>query len=174
MTNIEFERNIRLILKGEKIGLQEIYVAYGATIYSVVYQVIKNKENLEDITFEFFIKLWNNTDTYKFGLKHKKWLGTMAYNMAIDFIRKHNKEILTDEISEKVDVSNSVENNICQKIAFEDCLKYLEETERLIINLKILCDLTFKDISKLLNIPLGTVTWKYQNAIKRLRRAIHE
>ena len=42
------------------------------------------------------------------------------------------------------------------------------------INMKILGEMTFKEIAEVLNIPMGTVTWRYQNAIKKLRRCGYE
>jgi RNA polymerase sigma-70 factor (ECF subfamily) len=165
---------MKLIQKGDKNGLKNIYEQYNPVIFSVVYGVLKNKEDSQDVVAEFFIKLWGKSESYRFGEKHKKWLATIAYNMAVDFLRLHKKEVLVDISPPEKIHQPSLEGEVCLKIAFEQALQMLDETEQQIINLKILCDLTFKDTAKLLNIPLGTVTWKYQNAIKTLRRCEYE
>ena len=59
MNNREFDRCMRRMQKGDKTGLKEIYEAYISYIYAVIRGVVKNKENAEDLTAEFFIKLWN-------------------------------------------------------------------------------------------------------------------
>ena len=50
----------------------------------------------------------------------------------------------------------------------------LKPSERQVVSLKVLGELTFKEIADIMDIPMGTVTWKYQNAIKKLRRCGYE
>ena len=50
----------------------------------------------------------------------------------------------------------------------------LKPSERQIVSLKVLGELTFKEIALCMQIPMGTVTWKYQNAMKKLRRCGYE
>ena len=52
---------------GDKNALHEIYEAYIGYIYSIVLQVVGNREDAEDVTSEFFIKLWRLADTYQSG-----------------------------------------------------------------------------------------------------------
>ena len=60
------------------------------------------------------------------------------------------------------------------EMSVEEALAVLNSAEREIITLKIMGDMTFKEIAALLDQPMGTVTWKYQNAIKKLRRCGYE
>ena len=92
MTDRQFERRITLIQQGDKQGLKEIYEEYGKTIYQCVYQILRSSHDAEDITSEFFLKLWRIADTYCFGGKHKRWLVTIARNMALDFLKKQKRE----------------------------------------------------------------------------------
>ena len=100
MNNREFDRCMRRMQKGDKTGLKEIYEAYISYIYAVIRGIVKNKENAEDLTAEFFIKLWNMADQYKAGSGHKTWMTVIARNMAIDFMRKAGREQLTEEVPE--------------------------------------------------------------------------
>lgn len=170
MTDIEFENNIQMILSGDKEGLKNIYTEYISFIYRITYDVLMNKTIAEDVTSEFFIKLWNNSDKYKTGNGHKMWLARIARNMAIDYLRKYKKEFLSDET---YDVSyDDTENTVLDNIALQETLSCLKEKERQIVNMKIVANLTFKEISKILGLPMGTVTWRYQNAINKLRRCM--
>ena len=85
MTDAQFDACMLRIRQGDKESLKMIYQEYIAFIYSVIYGILKNKENAEDVTSEFFIKLWNVSDYYKPGGKHKGYLATIARNMAVDF-----------------------------------------------------------------------------------------
>ena len=189
MTEKQFEEACEHIRQGDKDGLKDIYQAYLTYIFQVIYRVVQNRENAEDITADFFIKLWDLADKYCPGRGHKTWITTIARNMAIDYIRAHKKELLTDEIpdvkgidEETVSSSNrshgkvesEVERNIVGNLSIEQALLCLKDCERQVIHMKILGDLTFKEISSVLGVPMGTVTWRYQNAIQKLRRCGYE
>jgi len=172
VTKQQFEHYIRQIQTGDKDGLKEIYNDYITFIYSIIFSIVHNKENAEDITSEFFIKLWTAADSYRFGGRHKAWLASIAHNMAIDFLRKYHKENIVRDIPKTNDNSeDSPENQVIEKMSLKEALTSLEEKEEQIINLKILGQLTFKEIAKILHMPMGTVTWKYQNGIVKLRRS---
>ncbi len=178
MTDRQFEHKIRLIVEGDRQGLKEIYEEYSKMIYSVVFEVLRSRENSEDVMSDFFLKLWSIANTYTFGGKHKRWLVTIAKNMAIDFVRKHkNEQFSIDDESCPAELfvnSSSTENTVIEKISIDSALDTLNNTEREIINLKLMADLSFKDIARLLNKPMGTVAWKYRGAMQKLKRLIRE
>lgn len=248
MTEQEFEQAAVRIRDGDKDGLKEIYLAYVKFIYAVIYEILQNKENTEDVTSEFFIKLWDVAERYEPGHGHRGYLATIARNMAIDFIRKHRREVLSadpdlvgsggggtgsvfdaqsgssdtgesvfDAQSGSSDtesgalktqsggsgnprgaggaggkdhshaggsgpgsmsgggyVTSPVEDEVIGNIALNEALAQLKDGERQIINMKILGDMTFQEISDTLHMPMGTVTWKYRNAIGKLRRCGYE
>lgn len=180
MTDRQFERRITLIQQGDKQGLKEIYEEYGKTIYQCVYQILRSSHDAEDVTSEFFLKLWRIADTYCFGGKHKRWLVTIARNMALDFLKKKNREQLSlnadNEESAPAEPADSLstEETVTGNMAVAEALKTLDESEREIVNMHILAELTFKEISAILGKPLGTVTWKYRNAVSKLQKFVGE
>ena len=71
-------------------------------------------------------------------------------------------------------VTSPVEDEVIGNIALQEALALLKDGERQIINMKILGEMTFQEISDTLHMPMGTVTWKYRNAIGKLRRCGYE
>lgn len=180
MTDRQFERRITLIQQGDKQGLKEIYEEYGKTIYQCVYQILRSSHDAEDVTSEFFLKLWRIADTYCFGGKHKRWLVTIARNMALDFLKKQKREqpLLDGDTEEKTvpepaDIV-STEENVTGRIAVAEALETLDESEREIVNMHILAELTFREIAAIVEKPIGTVTWKYRNAVTKLQKIVGE
>ncbi len=174
MEQQEFEKCIEQIRLGNKDGLRKIYEEYIGYIYSVVYGILGNKENAEDVTSDFFIRLWNSASTYQSGNAHRAWLSTIARNMSLDYIRKHRREMpLADELQDVSD-SQNVEKDVVGEMSVMQALSMLNENERRIVDMKVLGEMTFQEIADLLKIPLGTVTWRYQNAIGKLRRCGYE
>lgn len=171
MTDTEFETHLRAIINGDKEGLHHIYKAYGAYIFSIIYDVIKNREDAEDITTEFFIKLWKIAEKYQFGGKHRAWIGRIAHNMAIDYIRARKDHTSYEEIVETEKMGQeSFEEQVVNELSLKEAVETLEQEEQEIVNLKVLGQLTFKEIAEIIKRPMGTVTWKYRQAMEKLRR----
>ncbi|MCR5673256.1 MAG: sigma-70 family RNA polymerase sigma factor [Lachnospiraceae bacterium] len=180
MTDAQFDECMLRILKKDKQALKEIYEEYISFIYHAVLDIVGSKENAEDITSEFFIKLWEKAGSYKPGGGHKGYIATIARNMAIDFVRKHKREELMggtvdedsppDEIGTAADPSPTPEDMTVSGITAEQALATLKPVYRQIVIMKVLSEMTFKEIATVLEMPMGTVTWNYQEAIKQLRR----
>lgn len=189
MTDKEFDVCMERLVKGDKNALKEIYDEYMKYIYSIIYTVVQNRENAEDIASDFFIKLWTGAEKYKPGQGHKGYMATVARNLSIDFLRKNKRETLVAEFEggddeetsalsgkEQLEVSDDkpLEDTVVDNMALKDALKTLKANEREVINLKIISDMTFQEIADVLGKPIGTVTWWYREAIEKLRRCGYE
>ena len=92
MTEAEFEQAVAKIRAGDKNGLREIYEAYGDKIYRLFLGKVKKREDAEDLTSDFFLKLWETAPLHEQGRGHRAWMGTIARNMAIDYLRHAGHE----------------------------------------------------------------------------------
>lgn len=171
MEDFEFEACVRQIQDGDKNGLKQIYQAYGGLMYAVIYDMTGQREDAQDLVSDFFIRLWDRADTYRFGGKHKAWLMTIARNMTIDFLRKQRREIAVEELppvqEEGVDFTEEVVGNL----SLREAMSLLKPGEAEVIDLKVLGGFTFQEIAKMTEKPMGTVSWLYRQGIKKLRKA---
>ncbi len=177
MEEKQFDACMERMRSGDKNALHEIYEAYLGYIYSIVLQIVSKREDAEDVTSEFFMKLWRLADTYRGGNGHRAWMAAIARNMAVDLLRKTKREILTEDFADTTTETVSdacVEQEVLSDMSLRQALGTLKPNEREVVHLKILGELTFQEIADILKIPLGTVTWRYQNAIKKLRRCGYE
>lgn len=197
MTDQEFEQCMRYMRENDKNALKKVYEAYLPYIYGLILGIVGNKEQAEDVTSEFFLKLWDVSDTYKPGKGHRAWIATIARNLAIDSVRKRKREVLTESFEEKrgeedermvyTDHLNShnpsakgencqseVEDEVVRNLSIREALSKLSEKEQEVVHLKVMGELSFKEIAQLLAEPMGTITWRYQNAMKKLRRCGYE
>ncbi|MCR5503486.1 MAG: sigma-70 family RNA polymerase sigma factor [Lachnospiraceae bacterium] len=202
MEDNRFDLCMERLKAGDKDALREIYTAYGPYIFHFILGILKSREDAEDVTSEFFIRLWKSAEKYKPGGGHKTYITTIARNMAIDHLRSRGKESLIEDIfpqnGEGSDVYTTEERIVAgeggavgmlndadggvpedadvtaesavQKVAMEEALSKLKPPEPQIIHMKFALDMTFAEIAQVLMIPLGTVTWKYREAIGKLRR----
>lgn len=184
MEDREFDLCMERMKNGDKSALKDIYEAYAGYIFHLIKGVLQSHENAEDVTSEFFIKLWDISDHYKPGNGHRTYLSRIAHNMAIDYLRANKREVLYDggdDTSENEGGFESLVNansvgqdstaeEVISDITMEDMLSKLRPAEREVVHLKIVGELTFEEIAESLGQPMGTVTWRYREAIKKLRR----
>ncbi len=173
MEEKQFSACMERMRSGDRSALHEVYESYIGYIYTIVLQTVSNREDAEDVTSEFFMKLWRLADTYREGNGHRAWMAAIARNMAVDLLRKTKREVLTEVVTE--DASDvSVEKEVIADMSLRQALDSLKPGEREVVHLKIMGEMTFQEIADILKIPLGTVTWRYQNAIQKLRRCGYE
>lgn len=190
MTEGRFEKCIRHMNQGDRDALKEVYEEYVSYIYHIVRQLLSTREEAEDITSEFFIRLWEKSESYRGGSGHKGWMAAIARNLAIDYIRKRKREEPVDFSAERAaedgqnfavcsamqreQAGESVEEQVLADISMEEALALLKESERRVVHMKIVADMTFQEIADILEEPLGTVAWRYREAVKKLRRCGYE
>lgn len=172
MTDSEFDLAMERLKNKEKDALRLIYDEYGGYIYKTVLAVVRNPQDAEDLTSDFFLKLWQRAGQYRSGTGHRTYLSAIAHNMAVDFLRKQSRMSFTldgeDDFTEPAD-SRRTDETVESGISFDEALGRLTSSESEIVNLHIGLELTFKEIAEALGIPLGTVTWKYRRAIEKLK-----
>lgn len=86
-------------------------------------------------------------------------------------------EVLVEDFADTMteNASNvSVEKEVIADMSLRQALDALKPKEREVVHLKIMGEMTFQEIADVLKVPLGTVTWRYQNAIQKLRRCGYE
>lgn len=146
----------------------KLYKEYYPIVYGIVFSIIKNKENTEDVVQEIFIKIYS-MDKEKLPKEGElSWLYTVSKNEALQFLRKKRKEVNIEEIYEVKEESSDIEK-IIDMNTYNRIISGLNERERQIVSLKILSNFTFKKIGQMLSMPTPTVQWKYYKAVDSLK-----
>lgn len=144
------------------------YKEYYSLIYGIVFSILKNKENTEDVVQEIFVKIYN-LDRKKLPEKASfSWIYTVSKNEAFNYLRKNKKEVNIEDIYELREESNEIEE-IIDIHTYNKIISGLNEKEREIVSLKILSNFTFKKIGQMLQMPTATVQWRYYKAVNSLK-----
>lgn len=141
---------------------------YYNLIYNIAFSVTKNKQNSEDVTQTVFEKLYK-MPKQKLPQKYEaSWLYTVTKNEALQFIRKEKSNIELDSIYEIQQNDKNIDL-IIDTDYYNSLMKKLKQKEKEIVTLKIVSDLTFSEIAKILNMPIATVQWNYYKSINVLK-----
>ena len=169
------EELVHLLQQKNQHAFAYLYDNYAPALNGVIVRMVEAKDLAEDILQEVFIKIWNNFHSYdKAKGRLFTWMVNLARNHAIDTLRskgyKKQSKISADEnsVNSIQDVNHSIDKFDVIGIARE--LNNLKPDQRLIIDLAYYKGFTQEEISKQLDIPLGTVKTKIRTAILVLRK----
>ena len=156
-----------------------LYDNYSKALFGVIDSIINNQEESEDVLQNTFLKIWNNFDSYDASKgRLYTWMLNIARNLAIDSTRsKHEK--IKNKIQEATDFVYHKNNLYTEDMAHETIglkrmVDSLKDNQREIIDLSYYQGYTQEEISKKLNIPLGTVKTNVRQALLKLRSFVKE
>ena len=153
---------------GDSNKLNNLYNEYNKLIYGIAFSILKNKEDSDDIVQIVFLKLFR-IDKSKLPTNNEaSWLYSLTKNETLNYLKKKKHELNLDEIyyisKEDEDLNKIIDND-----SYNSLITKLDKQEQEIVSLKILSNISFREISLLLNIHMGTVQWKYYTSLYTLR-----
>lgn len=156
--------------KGEQKAYADLMQRYKESIYFMVLKMVNNKDDAMDLTVETFGKAFQKLDKYQPEFAFSTWLFRIATNNCIDFIRKKKLNTLSidrmiDEegnnhpLQIKSDSLNPEETSIKKQQSQELKLivEGLPQRYRNLITLRYFEELSYDEIARELDLPLGTV-----------------
>lgn len=167
--NVEELRELFIEIKyGNNIAFEKLYKNYKNLVYKIAYGILKNSYDSDDIVQIVFEKIYS-IDKDKLPTRNESsWLYSVTKNETINYLNKKKNHIELEEIYELEDNNNEI-NELINKDSYNRLIGKLNENEKEIISLKILSNLSFKEIAKLLNKPTGTIKWIYYKSINTLK-----
>ena len=154
--------------QNNRIGFEKLYKTYSNLVYRIAFSILKNKEDSEDIVQIVFSKIYQIDKNKLPKDKEASWLYNVTKNEVLTFLRKKKTYVDIDSIYEIKDEDNEI-NNIIDQDSYNKLISKLNNKEKEVISLKLLTNLSFEEIAKLLNEPTGTVKWRYYKSVHTLK-----
>lgn len=163
---------VQLLKQRTHTAFNYLYDNYAGAMYNIILSIIQDKELANDVLQEVFIKIWRQVDQYDAEKGRLfTWMVNISRNASIDTLRskgynaqKQNRE-LTESVYEaagKVDIETD-------KIGLRKVVNNLRNEHKVLIELAYFQGYTQDEISKILNIPLGTVKTRLRSALIQLK-----
>ena len=160
------EKLIARFQEGDINAYNELVKRYKDRLLNFVFRYFNNVEQAEDVVQDTLIKLYTHASYYKNVAKFSTWIFTIAKNNALTELRK-NKRKKTDSLwtddGKSIDISSkeeSLESKVQNEIAIDQLNKFLDEIPenfRMAVVLRDFQELSYEEISKILEIPIGTI-----------------
>ncbi|HVX50042.1 MAG TPA: sigma-70 family RNA polymerase sigma factor [Chitinophagaceae bacterium] len=176
-TDTKYTENelVEMLKARQQQAFSYLYDNYSGALYAVVLSIVPDRELANDVLQEVFIKIWRQIDLYD-ACKGRlfTWMLNIARNASIDMVRSKgfNNSQQNRELTEAVyETAGSTSTNI-NKIGLRKLVYQLKEDYRVLVELAYFQGYTQEEISKLMNIPLGTVKTRMRAALIQLRDII--
>ena len=146
---------------------------YNERIYWHIRRLVVSHEDAEDILQETFINVYNNLHKFAGNSKLYTWLYRIATNESIRLLRNRQKFLSPfDEVSEKlIDQlhDNSIEESDQILVKFQEAILRLPEKQRLVFNLRYYDELSYEEISQVLDSSVATLKTNYHYASNKIK-----
>jgi RNA polymerase sigma factor (sigma-70 family) len=163
-------KHVNAAITGDQDAFAWIMKKYKGPLQNLIYKMVSDKNEIEDLIQEVFIKAFNSLENYSQEYAFSTWIYRIAINNTIDYLRKKKLETfsidsqLEDEEDrprfEIPDTSYSADANIIleqRQQIINDAINSLPEKYKKVIELRHKEELTYEEISEILNLPIGTV-----------------
>lgn len=131
------------------------------------------EEDAEDIIQNAFFKFVKNVNRYNFNYEFSTFIYTLVRREAIS-IKRFFKKVFYSFDDVRISKSNSLDVNFENKELIQFLMNKLTKKEREIIILREIEDFKYDEISKMLNVKVGTLKSLHSRGIKKLRTIIND
>jgi len=171
--NVQFEdfQTILKVLDGDTRAYTSLVDRYSRVVSSLIRKMIRDEDDVDDLTQETFIKAYKALPSFKEGFLFSSWIYRIASNTCIDFMRRKRFSFVSidqpiskagedEQYLDLEDESNTPELDYIlneRKRAVEESIEKLPDNYKKIIKMRHEDELEYVEISNILNMPLGTV-----------------
>jgi len=181
---------VRRCLAGDAGAWEDIVRAYNRRIYNLCYRFTNSADNADDLTQEVFIKVYRTLASYDVEKgAFTTWLTTLTRNLLVDHFRRSRMDRLTESIDAgrtEEDDSVSLSERLpdrgpspADRLASQETQKMVQRALARIspdlreaVILRDLQDMDYKEISKVLRVPEGTVKSRINRGRTELARLL--
>jgi RNA polymerase sigma-70 factor (ECF subfamily) len=172
---------IHRVQSGDTEAFDELMKRYAASVYKVTYSLLRNHADADDLSQETFIRAYRAIARFDEQYQFYTWLRRIAVNLCFNYLKRGKKFRfvplpISDGESESADIADprpqSADSGLRRDL--DQALAKLPPDQRAIFVLRVNEELSYNEISQMLNIPVGTVMSRLNRARERLRALLKE
>jgi len=182
------QQAIKLAQQGDSEAFGPLVRKYQQRVHSLVYHLVRRRDEVEDLAQEIFIKAFRAIRSYNFESSFGTWLSRIATNHCYDYLRheRASKVAYYWQMSEErqQEVENSAQSLPAEALDHEDravladlvgkLLERAPENDREILVLKEIEDMSVEEIADSLKLKPTTVKVRLHRARKRMLDDLRE
>jgi len=157
-------------MTGSATALAAIYDAYARRIYRYFFSRVENAAEADDLTAQTFLKVIEALPRYRHRGQFTAWIFQVARNNAVDYFRRSHNQPLHEDGFDLPVMDGALDQVVDQQVIalLRRHLRALDETERELLRLRFVGDLTYAEIAALLGRKEDTVRKAIKSLTERL------
>ncbi|MBI3911283.1 MAG: sigma-70 family RNA polymerase sigma factor [Armatimonadetes bacterium] len=179
LSNLPDEELARYAAAGQLNCFEELLTRYRDRVYRICYRCAGNTEDAEDWAQECFLRAYRQLSRYDASLPFTPWLLRVVSNTCVNLIktRKRRQQWMELGLRDEV-IAMAALDPLARALASEEerrALRAVEELPpemRVAVVLRVLEDLTFRELSEALGVPLQTAATRVRRALARVRESL--
>ena len=160
---------------GDESSFQLVYQATNQDVYRTVAFLVYNKQDIEDIVNEIYLRMWRSFHTYDPNRPFRYWLHGITVRQVQDWKRKtwrrirlfeRNRQMTFEQFewTDKIVLQSEMQHELFSVV------RQLSYKLRVVVILRYFHDYALVEIADMLQIPVGTVKSRHHLALKELRK----
>ncbi|MGD9605427.1 MAG: RNA polymerase sigma factor [Bacilli bacterium] len=169
---MRLEKSMQQLKNGDSSAFEDVYEQTHRMVFYIVHGIVKDYSKSEDLTQDVFMKIYDKIDMYNHSVSPKAWIAMIAKNTALNEYKRMKRETVID--NDTADLVVDEKPNRKETPLIDLASKHLSEDEFTIVMLCVGEGHTRKEVGKMLNLSTSGVTWKLEQALKKLRKIIEK
>lgn len=161
--HIEELTMIRRAIAGDSYAFAELVNTHQLFLYNLALRAVSNSDEAQDITQETFIRAWRALKNFRGESGFRTWLYRIMMNLCYDRyprLQREKNSISIEADEKEIPVENFFDQHSDHAELTElihQGLKNLPEVYRLVLALRFQQELSYQEISEVMDMPIGTV-----------------
>ena len=165
------EKKIAELKSGRQEAFDYIYEHTHRAVYFSVLKIVRDKMHAEDILQETFLRAVRALDQYRTGTNFVAWIRQIGRSLAYNHLKKYRREVTTDF---EADAHRYGTRETELPYIFDLAAEVLPDDEYEIVMLCQVAGYKRREAAHMLGLPIGTVTWKNNRALAKLRQILEK
>jgi len=164
---------VNKVLSGNKLASVTLIQQHQRLVVHIVGRLIGNKEELEEVCQDVFLKVFEKLDTFHFQSKLSTWIATIAYRHAVNQLKKLSRQVSEqdlDKVAFQVGEEDTTFENENFKLFIHQLIDQMPMQYRIILTLYHLDGFSYSEIVEVTGLPEGTI----KNYLFRARKKMKE
>jgi RNA polymerase sigma-70 factor (ECF subfamily) len=162
---------------GNRFAFEEIVRRHQRRVYGVAFRIVRRHDVADDVAQETFLRAYQSLASFDLGRPFGPWIGKIAANLAINHVRspRFREEPLPEAHAETPAPDASPLRGVLEdesRATLEAALGGLPAEQRAVFVLRVMDDLSYREIAQSLGISMGTVMSRLSRAREKLREAL--
>ena len=170
------EELVRLSQQGDLEAFGRLVERYQKKVIAVAYGLIHDAEEAQDLAQESFIRAYNAIDSFRGTARFYTWIYRITINLCMDHFRRQAKEKTYVSAEPDADPDPLTPETVASQqemgMAVRRAITTLPYDQRIVIILREIEGLSYKEISRVVNTSIGTVMSRLFYARRRLRQLL--